>query len=118
MNWLKLETLEQLQDIKSSSTKNMVLIFKHSTRCSISHMALARLERDWQAENMVDVKPYCLDLIRHRELSNLIAEEFEVEHESPQVLLIENGRAIYDQSHTAIRFAELASLVQPKTATN
>jgi bacillithiol system protein YtxJ len=118
MNWLKLETLEQLQDIKRSSSDKRVLIFKHSTRCSISQMALSRLERDWRPENMADIKPYFLDLIRHRDLSNLVAQEFEVEHESPQVLLIENGRAIYDRSHADIRFSELASIAKPKTSTN
>ena len=118
MNWLKLETLEQLKAIKENSIENRVLIFKHSTRCSISQMALTRLERDWQSAEMGEVKSYYLDLIKHRDLSNHIAEEFSVQHESPQVLVIENGQAIYDRSHNDIRYTELAGIALRKISTN
>ena len=118
MNWLKLETPEQLNTIKESSSVNRVVIFKHSTRCSISHMALTRLERDWQPSEMKDVKTYCLDLLKNRGLSNSVAEEFNVQHESPQVMVIENGKVIYDRSHNDIRYTELAGIATKKELTN
>lgn len=112
MNWLKLESIEQLQTIKDNSSENLVLIFKHSTRCSISRAALDRLERNWQQGEMNDVKPFYLDLIRYRDVSDQIAEDFSVEHESPQVLVIKNGQSVYDRSHIDINYRELAAIAR------
>jgi bacillithiol system protein YtxJ len=78
-----------------------VLIFKHSTRCSISVMAWSRLQRQWNAK-LESVPVYYLDLLNYRPLSAMIAENFNVEHESPQALLISNGRCIWHASHNAI----------------
>jgi bacillithiol system protein YtxJ len=115
MNWLNLESVEQLQSIKASSKTNPVLIFKHSTQCSISRTALDRLERNWNGGEMEAVKPFLLDLLKHRDLSNQIASLFSVEHESPQVLLIENGEAVYDRSHFSIDYRDIASKVRKST---
>lgn len=105
MNWTELKTIETLDEIKNSvSHQKQVLIFKHSTRCSISSMALGRLERSWNEEEMTSVEPYFLDLIQHRDISNKIAEVFEVPHQSPQVILIKDGKAVYDDSHMGISY--------------
>ena len=109
MNWNKLTTTEQLEDIKQESARQPVLIFKHSTTCSISHMALSRMERNWS--ELLGVKPYYLDLLANRPISVKIEDEFGVEHESPQVLLIKNGECIYDASHMGISFAGLQQAV-------
>lgn len=116
MNWLKLESIEQLQTIKDNSSENLILIFKHSTRCSISRSALDRLERNWQHGEMNDVKPFYLDLIKYRDVSDKIAEDFSVEHESPQVLVIKNGQSVYDRSHIEINYRELAAIAQEPPA--
>ncbi len=104
MNWNKLESTEKLEEIIKNSDTVPVLIFKHSTRCSISTMALSRFERQWNQEKIGNVAPYYLDLIQYRDISNLIAQELNINHESPQVLLIENGKCIYNASHSAIYF--------------
>ena len=109
MNWLKLESIEQLKTIKEKSKENPVLIFKHSTGCSVSWAALNRMERNWKQEEMNEVNTFYLDLLKHRALSNQIALEFRIEHESPQILLIENGLAVYDRSHLDINYADLAN---------
>lgn len=85
------------------------LVFKHSTRCPISAMALHRLERAWI--NQSNVHPYFLDLIRHRDISNNIAESFGVMHESPQLLLFDKGKVVYHASHNAITFDALKSFM-------
>ncbi len=105
MNWHKLTTSEQLQHIKQASIAHPILIFKHSTRCSTSALALSRLERAWKENN---VTPYFLDLLSYREISRKIEEEFKVTHESPQVLLIKGGQSVYDASHMAISFDEIS----------
>lgn len=81
-----------------------MVIFKHSSRCSISSMAKNRLERE---ESPADVRFYFLDLIKHRAVSNKVAEVFGVFHESPQVLLIKNEECTYDESHNGISMEDI-----------
>jgi len=105
MNWLDLTNEQQLETIVEQSKTQPVVIFKHSTRCSISSMAKNRIERETPPENVVF---YYLDLIRYRSISNKIADDFHVPHESPQVLLIKNGECIYEESHNGISMDEIA----------
>lgn len=107
MDWIKLTEEGELQKIKEESTEHPVLIFKHSTRCSISSSVLNRLERGWDKEKLPNIKPYYLDLIAHRNISNCVANEFGIHHESPQALIIHKGQCIYHVSHMAITYSEL-----------
>jgi bacillithiol system protein YtxJ len=109
MNWNKLQDNAQLAQIKQESAEQPVLIFKHSTRCSISSTAMSRLERNWS--DSAGIKPYYLDLISFRTMSGQVAEEFGVDHQSPQVLLIQNGECVYDASHFEISFDDLKQQV-------
>jgi len=118
MNWHSLISLDQLADIKQQSFEKNVIIFKHSTRCSISRTTLDRLERNWNAGEMAEVAPYFLDLIAHREVSNQVAEMFDVPHESPQVLVIHKGKSVYDASHFDIDYNEIKKLVKGQPVTN
>lgn len=104
MTWNELSQEEDLITIQEQSKVRPVVIFKHSTRCSISAVAKGRLERAGKPEG---IDFYLLDLIRYRSVSNKIAELFNVYHESPQVLLIVNGDCIYDESHSGINMNEL-----------
>lgn len=112
MNWNTLNKPEMLAEVKEFSKTQKVLIFKHSTSCNISSTALNRLERAWKNEEMTHIKPYFLDLLRFREISNQIAQEFGITHQSPQVIIIENEKAIFDASHLDINYAELKELSQ------
>jgi bacillithiol system protein YtxJ len=105
MDWIELTSESQLAEIKEHSKITPQLIFKHSTRCSISSVVKNRLERSIPPEN---VDFYFLDLIKNRNISNKIAESFDVFHESPQVLLIKNGECVYDESHSGISMDEIA----------
>jgi bacillithiol system protein YtxJ len=110
MLWHKLTDISQLNDIQNLSKEQSdsgltVLLFKHSTRCSISSMALNRLESKWNDNEKIPT--YYLDLLNHRDISNEIATLYSVEHASPQVLLIKNGVCIYHASHTAISAADI-----------
>jgi len=107
MNWEYLVESSQLDQLIEESKSNPLLIYKHSTSCSVSRVALDRLERNWNIN--ADLKLYFLDLIRYRSISNEIANRFGVPHESPQVLIIENGQAIYDASHFDINFQDIGS---------
>ena len=108
MNWREFTTEEALEEIKTRSAEKPQVIFKHSTKCSISSMAKSRLERAIAPEN---IEFNYLDLIAHRNVSSKIAEVFDVEHASPQVLIIKDGACIYDESHNAINMDEIVEAV-------
>ena len=107
MNWISLEHSSQLEEILQTPKENgkLDLIFKHSTRCPISTMAINRLERSWDLDD--DINAYYLDLIRYRNLSNKVAEKLNLMHESPQLILLEKTELIYHASHNAISLESL-----------
>ena len=111
INWQQLTEAAHLNKIHEASFQQPILIYKHSTSCSISSMMLHRLERAWVVEEMTMVQPYFLDLITYRELSNEIAKSYNVRHESPQLLLISQGECKYDGSHGGINYLTLKDLV-------
>lgn len=104
MHWIHLTEEEQLKNIICKSQLRPQVIFKHSTRCSISAVALQRLQKTTQPS---DIDFYFLDLISNRDLSNKVASVFKVQHESPQILVIRDGDCIYDESHMGISMAEI-----------
>lgn len=109
INWIPLTDLGQLNEIMELSHQQPVAIFKHSTRCSISRMALKQFENEFDLEG--SVTPYFLDLLNHRDISQEIAARFEVYHQSPQLLLIKEGKSVYDASHSDIDAVELKGRV-------
>ncbi|MPT35266.1 MAG: bacillithiol system redox-active protein YtxJ [Flavobacterium sp.] len=104
VNWKRLETTT-LDAIAEQYFEKPAVIFKHSTRCSINRMALKQFEREYALDDELDV--YFLDLLEHRPLSNGIAERFGVQHESPQLIVIKDGKAVYNASHSAIQADDL-----------
>ena len=104
MIWHPLTQIEQLQEIIDKSAHTPQVIYKHSTRCSISLVVKNRLEKE-NAPEAVDF--YFLDLLAYRPISNAIAEQFKVYHESPQVLVIKKGECVYDDSHMAINMDDI-----------
>jgi len=112
MEWKELKSVSQLDELTKESYERPVIIFKHSTRCSISRATLDRMERNWKSDEMENITPYFLDLINFRDVSNLIADQFAVMHESPQLLIIEKGKSIFDASHMAIDYRQVRDLVK------
>lgn len=108
--WKKLQELNQLIEIEEESKQIPVLIFKHSTRCGISRMALNRFEKNFDIEPG-KINVYFLDLLAHRDISNEIAQRFRVFHESPQILLIKDGKAVFHASHSQIDATDLQRFV-------
>lgn len=110
IRWTPITSVSDIAHIQSRSTEVPCLIFKHSTRCNISAIAKYRLEDDWQKKS-ADIEPYYLDLLQYRDISNQVADLFNVYHESPQVLLISGGECVYDASHLDISVDELQEAV-------
>ena len=106
MDWINLEDYSQIEQALEDSKP--FLIFKHSTRCSISSMAKNRFERNFDLD---DVKVFYLDLIKYRSISNQLASDFNVPHESPQVMYINEGRCFYHASHGGIDVNDLKASI-------
>lgn len=109
MHWNELTSIEQLDLIEVQSETQPVLIFKHSTRCSISRFALKQFENEFDLLDIIT--PYYLDLLNHREISTEIAERFSVQHRSPQILLLKDGVVVYHASHEHIDATALKKYV-------
>lgn len=99
--WKNLRSIEDLNKAQQESHIKTVVLFKHSTRCSISRFVLKNFENTVIIpEEEMD---FCfLDLIEYRSVSNEIAERFKVIHQSPQLIILKNGEAVYDASHESI----------------
>jgi bacillithiol system protein YtxJ len=111
MQWEKLNEVAQVEALAEESKQQPVVIFKHSTSCSISATAKTRLERQWAENGFGNVKTYSLDLLAYRPVSNEIADFFQVRHESPQLLLIQDGMCTYHGSHLGIKLDEVKKRV-------
>jgi bacillithiol system protein YtxJ len=106
VKYFELNKMEQFDEMDEISTTKSVVIFKHSTRCSISRMALKQFDAAFNyPEEKIDW--YLLDLLNHRDLSNEIAHRYNVTHQSPQILVIQNGKAVFNASQDNIAAEDL-----------
>lgn len=101
IDWTVLKEEGQLDELKEQSFEKPVVLFKHSIRCSISSMAIHRLENYWDIDSE-EATPVYLDLINYRAISNKIESDFGVRHQSPQILIIKEGKCVYHTSHNEI----------------
>ena len=109
INWIPLTSVEQITEVKEASKKGSVAVFKHSTRCIISRTVLQNFEEDYPSD--IDLKLYFIDLLNYRDVSNAIAEQFGVIHQSPQFILIKNEKAVLNASHHGINEINLTESI-------
>ncbi len=105
-NWIALTKPEEIEDVSLRSHEKPCLIYKHSSRCNISRIAQYRLEAEWRFLEQAAAL-YWIDVISDRHVSDAVASNFAVYHESPQVLLIHEGACVFDVSHLDISIATL-----------
>lgn len=99
---------EHLRELRQDSESGPVLLFKYSPRCSLSASVRMRLESGWATLRDVFSDIYLVDVVFDRPLSQAIAAEYGVQHESPQALIIHHGRCVYHRSHMAVRPDDLS----------
>ena len=107
LNWIPLNDINQLEEIKEISKNESVLIFKHSTRCGISSMVIKQFEKLFQEEH-TNLKVYYLDLLRYRNISDEVGYTFQVMHQSPQLVAIKNENSVFNASHYDITLTDLS----------
>ncbi len=115
MRWKELKTAEQFSRLLQDSENFPVVIFKHSTRCATSSVALSRIERDWN-DDAGEIQFYYLDVIAHRELSRQIADSLGITHQSPQLMVIKGKKSIYDASHLFISLSDAVNRMREEAA--
>lgn len=103
----KLDTYEQFKEVLKSEHKFILL--KHSLTCPISLAAFQEYQKF--AEGQSEIPVYYLAVQDSRPLSNEIAKEFEIKHESPQAILFSNKAAVWNASHWKITQSSLNSAV-------
>lgn len=108
--WEVLKTIPQLEELEKISHTVPVLIFKHSTRCGISRLALRSFEKGYDLPEG-KMRMFYLDLLAHRDVSDEIAIRFQVIHQSPQIIIIRNGQTVHHASHYAIEASDLATFI-------
>ncbi len=108
--WEVLHSISQLDEIEKMSHTTPVVIFKHSTRCGISRLALRSFEKGYDIPEG-KMQAYYLDLLAHRDVSDEIAVRFQVIHQSPQILVIRNGHTVHHASHYTIEAGDLANFL-------
>lgn len=103
----------QLNDIISSSTEKFVIIFKHSDRCSISRWVWRQFQADYNLTEETAIL-YLVDVVSNRNISQKIAADFDVHHESPQLLIIHQNKCVYNASHENINFDDVLKITTNK----
>jgi len=98
--WNNISDISQIDECVEVSKQNTVVIFKHSTRCGTSRAVLKAFEK--QTKPLEYVKFYFLDLIKYRDISNKIASDFNINHQSPQLIILKEGKAIAHGSHYSV----------------
>ncbi len=103
--WRELTSVEEVNENidKSRAQSSSFVLFKHSTRCSISSMVKSRVQRT----DFGELPVYVVHVIESRPVSNFLEERFQIPHESPQAIVVKNGEAVFHASHTAIHADEL-----------
>ena len=97
---IELRRKQDFEQLLERSNKDPILIFKHSTQCPVSDAALDELKSF--ASDVKDVECGVVLVIEHRNVSNAIAEYLNVRHESPQAIVVEDGRSTWSASHWSI----------------
>ncbi len=96
---LSFDHREQWQEILILSQEKPVFLFKHSSRCGVSSVVLSRFEKQIRQR---DDSYFKLHIQANRDLSNWLAEELNIRHESPQLIVVKNAIAVANDSHYAL----------------
>src|SRR4026209_1912096 len=98
-SFFKIDNHDTLENLLTDSTNKPVIVFKHSNACSIS----ARAYREMEKVDGVNI----LEVQSARAISNEVADLTGVRHETPQVIILRGGKAVWNASHFDVVAAEV-----------
>ena len=112
MEWPQLASSEDVDKAIQTSHERPQVVLKHSTRCGVSSMAKGRLERSMPEVDLQNVDYHLVDVVGNRPVSDYLAKAVNVHHESPQLLVLQNGECVLDATHFDIDLREVADVLQ------
>lgn len=96
MKYTEITSIEQWQQVLATSNEQPIVVLKHSTTCPISAAAYSEF-------TAVDFEhAYLVKVIESRDVSNEIAANLDVQHASPQAIVIKDGKASWQATHHAV----------------
>ncbi|MEJ7861014.1 MAG: bacillithiol system redox-active protein YtxJ [Pyrinomonadaceae bacterium] len=104
-NFIKLDTIEKLEQLFSKSVENPIVLFKHSTTCPISAGV-------YQEISNADADIHLVIIQNSRDVSNAIAKKTGVRHESPQAIVVKNGKVVYQASHYDVTASDVEKILK------
>jgi len=112
--WKEIDSLEAWGEVLGQSETKPLLVFKHSTTCPISAEAFSQFEQFLSDYKETDLEAILVKVIEARPVSNQIAEELLVKHESPQAILVLKQGAVWNASHWKITAKALEAAIHEK----
>lgn len=109
--WILLENKSQLEELESRSEEKLGVLFKHSPRCLVSRMALNMFQKNFEQEWTGRANLYIVDVLKSRAVSKEIEERFGIRHESPQLILLKDGKVVLHRSHSGIAARSITSFL-------
>lgn len=99
--WVKITSLEQLREIMENTKQKPALFYKHSSRCEVCTMVLNNFRAEWgKSDGLCTL--YFVDLLANRDVSNEIERVTGVQHQSPQVIVLNEDKIMYTATHSSI----------------
>lgn len=105
--WKEITTLEEWEQVLHRSKEHPVLIMKHSTRCSVSAEAWEEYQTFVSSAAPKDAEYIMVKVIESREVSDRIARDLDIQHKSPQAILVRGGKEVWNTSHWHIKQSSL-----------
>jgi len=109
--WREITSIEEWDKVMSDSASRQVIVLKHSTRCPVSASALEEYEAYLADKPNPDTDYYLVKVIESRPVSNKIAEDLGVVHQSPQMILVKDGKAVWNTSHWSVTKKHMAAVL-------
>jgi bacillithiol system protein YtxJ len=117
MNYQEIASVDALAEVLRASGRQTVLFFKHSSTCGVSMRAFDEFRKYLQAPESAEVRNCLIVIQSSRAVSDELARLTGVRHESPQAIIVSEGRAVWNDSHLAIKSITLIEAVRQSSST-
>ncbi|THF75329.1 bacillithiol system redox-active protein YtxJ [Cohnella fermenti] len=111
MNWREISTLDEWNALIAKSSERGQVILKHSTTCPVSANALREYEEYLKGSPNPDVDYTLVKVIESRPVSNRIAEDLNVKHESPQIIYVKDKAKYWSTTHWSVTKAHITAVL-------
>lgn len=109
--WKEISTMDEWNSVLEQSAERPAVILKHSTTCPVSASALEEYDEYLGKSPNENIGYYLVKVIESRPVSNQIAEDLKVKHQSPQILYFKNKESIWNTSHWSVTAKHMAAVL-------